>query len=77
MNMRRDSFAGNFSVKDLAAPKWGERYLDEILGALAKYLGSAFRAKPLRAASPSQGNSSDRLFPTFARRFPFQSTFTT
>jgi hypothetical protein len=29
-----DSFAGNYNVKDLAAPKRGERYLDEILGLL-------------------------------------------
>jgi len=24
-------FAGNYSVKDLATPKWGERYLNEVL----------------------------------------------
>lgn len=41
-----ESFAGNYSVKDLAAPKWGERYLDEILGALAKYLGSPSGSLP-------------------------------
>lgn len=34
-----DSFAGNYSVKDLATPKWGQRYLDEVLGALANFLG--------------------------------------
>ena len=34
-----DSFAGNYSVKDLATPKWGEQYLSEILGALANFLG--------------------------------------
>lgn len=33
-----DTFAGNYSVKDLASAKWGERYLDEILGALAKFV---------------------------------------
>ncbi|MGY0575461.1 hypothetical protein ACTGJ9_034125 [Bradyrhizobium sp. RDM12] len=36
------SFAGNYNVKDLASAKWGERYLDEILGALAKWLALAF-----------------------------------
>jgi hypothetical protein len=33
-----DNFAGNYNVKDLSTPKWGERYLDEILAALARYL---------------------------------------
>lgn len=33
-----DSFTGNYSVKDLATPKWGERYLEEVLGALANFL---------------------------------------
>lgn len=40
------SFAGNYNVKDLAAPKWGERYLEEILGALAKFLGASSNSIP-------------------------------
>ncbi|WP_247767738.1 hypothetical protein [Bradyrhizobium sp. 172] len=30
-----NTFAGNYSVSDLATANWGERYLEEILGALA------------------------------------------
>lgn len=41
-----DGFAGNYSVKDLATPKWGERYLDEILGALASFLGASSASIP-------------------------------
>jgi len=41
-----DSFAGNYSVKDLASAKWGERYLDQILGALAKWLAPALGTGP-------------------------------
>ncbi|WP_407165114.1 hypothetical protein [Bradyrhizobium sp. ORS 111] len=41
-----DGFAGSYSVKDLASPKWGERYLDEILGALASFLGAASTSIP-------------------------------
>jgi hypothetical protein len=41
-----DSFAGNYNVKDLAAPKWGERYLEEILGALANFLGASSTSIP-------------------------------
>ena len=40
------SYAGNYSVKDLAAPTWGERYLDEILGALANFLGASSTSIP-------------------------------
>lgn len=32
-----DSFAGNYSVKDLATPKWGERYLDEVFAAICRF----------------------------------------
>src|SRR4051795_9039073 len=41
-----DSFAGNYSVKDLAAPKWGERYLDEILAAMSDFLVPGLRSRP-------------------------------
>jgi hypothetical protein len=32
-----DSVAGNYSVNDLATPKWGERYLDQIIAAISKF----------------------------------------
>ncbi len=32
-----DSFAGNYSVKDLATPNWGERYLDEVFAAISSF----------------------------------------
>jgi hypothetical protein len=32
-----DSFAGSYSVTDLATPKWGERYLDEVLAAISRF----------------------------------------
>jgi hypothetical protein len=32
-----NSFAGDYSVKDLATPKWGERYLDEVLAAISRF----------------------------------------
>jgi hypothetical protein len=31
-------FAGNYNVEDLATPKWGERYLNEVLAALSHFL---------------------------------------
>ncbi|WFU44349.1 hypothetical protein QA640_19025 [Bradyrhizobium sp. CB82] len=42
-----ESFAGNYSVKDLATPNWGERYLEEVLAGLAKFLGSVSSSPPL------------------------------
>lgn len=39
-------FVGNYSVKDLAEETWGERYLNEILGALAKFLGAGATSMP-------------------------------
>ncbi|MFB9269862.1 hypothetical protein ACFFWD_43225 [Bradyrhizobium erythrophlei] len=41
-----DSFAGNYIVKDLATPKWGERYLEEILGGLANFLAPVSGSPP-------------------------------
>jgi hypothetical protein len=41
-----DTFAGNYSVKDLATSNWGERYLEEILGALAQFLGGSSTSIP-------------------------------
>lgn len=41
-----DTFAGNYSVKDLATSNWGERYLEEILGALARFLGGSSTSIP-------------------------------
>jgi hypothetical protein len=32
-----DGVAGNYSVDDLATPKWGERYLDQILAAISQF----------------------------------------
>src|SRR6266702_527780 len=32
------SVAGNYSVDDLATPRWGERYLDEVLEAVSRFL---------------------------------------
>lgn len=44
-------FTGHYDVKDLATPNWGERYLDEILGALALALANVPGAG---ATSPPQ-----------------------
>jgi hypothetical protein len=33
-----EHFAGNYSVKDLATSKWGERYLNEVLAAISHFL---------------------------------------
>ena len=41
-----DTFAGNYSVSDLATANWGERYLEEILGALARFLGLSSTSIP-------------------------------
>ena len=32
-----NSVAGNYNVGDLATPKWGERYLDQIIAAISKF----------------------------------------
>ncbi|MBR0694749.1 hypothetical protein JQ553_16155 [Bradyrhizobium lablabi] len=41
-----DGFAGNYSVKDLATPKWGERYLEEVLGGLSNFLAPVSGSPP-------------------------------
>jgi hypothetical protein len=48
----RHSFAGNYSVKDLATPKWGKRYLNEVLEAI-----SDFRAAGSRSPLPLEVDS--------------------
>jgi hypothetical protein len=42
----RHSFAGNYSVRDLATPKWGERYLNEVLGAISDLQAGGSRSAP-------------------------------
>jgi hypothetical protein len=32
-----DSVAGNYDIKDLATPRWGERYLDQIIAAISQF----------------------------------------
>ena len=39
-----NGFAGNYNVKDLATPKWGERYLNQIITAISQF------------QSPDEGN---------------------
>jgi hypothetical protein len=41
-----DSFAGNYSVKDLATPNWGERYLDEVFAAISSFQFPDLRPPP-------------------------------
>ncbi|MEY9702513.1 hypothetical protein ABIF50_004965 [Bradyrhizobium diazoefficiens] len=41
-----DTFAGNYNVSDLATASWGERYLEEVLGALARFLGLSSTSIP-------------------------------
>ena len=42
-----DAVAGNYSVADLATPKWGERYLDEILAAISQFQTPDVKPPPL------------------------------
>jgi hypothetical protein len=42
-----NSYAGNYSVNDLATPKWGERYLDEILTAISQFQSPDVKPPPL------------------------------
>jgi hypothetical protein len=41
-----DSVAGDYSVADLATPKWGERYLDEILAAISQFQNPDVKPPP-------------------------------
>lgn len=72
-----DGFAGNYNVKDLAAPNWGERYLEEILGALAKFLGGSSTSIPqlqigklILACHSGGGNAMRHLVGTLGRYQP-------
>jgi hypothetical protein len=42
-----DSVAGNYTVNDLATPKWGERYLDQIIAAISKFQTPEAEPPPL------------------------------
>ena len=33
-----NGFTGNYSVNDLATPKWGERYLEEVIASISSFL---------------------------------------
>ena len=42
----KETLAGNYSVKDLAKPNWGERYLNEVLAAISHFQVPDLKSPP-------------------------------